>query len=337
MRPIFDRPDLFDPRRVRLADIDGSGTSDIIYVGHDGISLYFNQSGNFWSAPHRLSHFPRWTTSRPSRSTDLLGNGTACLVWSSPLAADARQPMRYIDLMGGQKPHLLVHVDQQHGRRDRHLSMRHRRSSICGTAWKAGRGSRQLPFPVHVIERVESRDLVSNTTLVSTYRYRHGYLRRRRARVPRIRVCRAARRRVGGRRSSICRRSSPRPGSTTAPSWKTAELEAYFKDPANGSSSPAMRRRVFLPDTELPPDLNVRRNARGGARAERQHPAPGGLCRRRLCQGGAALQRLRAQLQRSPACSRGDRIATPSSSPIRARPSTITTSAIRPIRASAMR
>ncbi len=28
---------------------------------------------------------------------------------------------------------------------------------------------------MHVVERVESRDLVSNTRLVSTYRYRHGY------------------------------------------------------------------------------------------------------------------------------------------------------------------
>ena len=52
-------PDLFDPRRIRLADIDGSGNADIIYVGHDGISLYFNQSGNSWSPPHRLAHFPR--------------------------------------------------------------------------------------------------------------------------------------------------------------------------------------------------------------------------------------------------------------------------------------
>ena len=29
--PLFDRPDLFDGRRIRLADIDGSGTADIIY------------------------------------------------------------------------------------------------------------------------------------------------------------------------------------------------------------------------------------------------------------------------------------------------------------------
>ena len=41
-------------------------------------------------------------------TADLLGNGTACLVWSSPLPGDARRPLRYIDLMGGTKPHLLV-------------------------------------------------------------------------------------------------------------------------------------------------------------------------------------------------------------------------------------
>ena len=33
----------------------------------------------------------------------------------------------------------------------------------------------KLPFPVHVIEQVTNRDLVSNTKLVTTYRYRHGY------------------------------------------------------------------------------------------------------------------------------------------------------------------
>ncbi|HTZ67331.1 MAG TPA: SpvB/TcaC N-terminal domain-containing protein, partial [Roseiarcus sp.] len=41
--PVFDRPDLFDPRRVHFADIDGSGNSDIMYVGVEGVSLYFNQ------------------------------------------------------------------------------------------------------------------------------------------------------------------------------------------------------------------------------------------------------------------------------------------------------
>src|SRR5262249_1803879 len=30
--PWFDAPDQFEPRRIRLADIDGSGTTDIIYI-----------------------------------------------------------------------------------------------------------------------------------------------------------------------------------------------------------------------------------------------------------------------------------------------------------------
>jgi hypothetical protein len=43
--PYFDNPDQFDQRRIRLADIDGSGTTDIIYLHRDGVRLYFNQSG----------------------------------------------------------------------------------------------------------------------------------------------------------------------------------------------------------------------------------------------------------------------------------------------------
>jgi hypothetical protein len=30
--PVFESPDIFDPRRIHLADIDGSGNSDIIYI-----------------------------------------------------------------------------------------------------------------------------------------------------------------------------------------------------------------------------------------------------------------------------------------------------------------
>jgi hypothetical protein len=44
--PHFDHPDQFDQKRIRLADIDGTGTTDIIYLHRDGVRLYFNQSGN---------------------------------------------------------------------------------------------------------------------------------------------------------------------------------------------------------------------------------------------------------------------------------------------------
>ena len=106
--PWFDHDDLFDERRVRLADVDGSGAADLIYLGREGARLWFNRCGNEWSAPRELP-FPVTTSNvHQIQVADLLGNGTACLVWSSDLPADARRPMRYLDLMGGTKPHLLT-------------------------------------------------------------------------------------------------------------------------------------------------------------------------------------------------------------------------------------
>src|SRR5439155_3302004 len=92
--PTFDNPDQFDQERIRLADIDGSGTVDIIYLHRDGVRLYFNKSGNSWSKQHLLKSFPRVDDVVSILPTDLLGNGTACLVWSSLLPGDARRQMR---------------------------------------------------------------------------------------------------------------------------------------------------------------------------------------------------------------------------------------------------
>jgi RHS repeat-associated protein len=172
--PWFDIPDLFDQKRVRLADIDGSGTSDVIYLGRNEVKLFFNQSGNRLSDPHVLTEFPRVDNLSSVNVVDLLGNGTAYIVWSSPLPADARQPMHYIDLMGGQKPHLLLSVNNNMGAETRvqyaastkfYLADRER-----GTPWVT-----RLPFPVHVVERVETLDRVSNNRFVTRYAYHHGY------------------------------------------------------------------------------------------------------------------------------------------------------------------
>ena len=252
--PVFESPDLFDPRRIHLADIDGSGNSDIIYIGHDGISLYFNQSGNFWSPPDRLSHFPRVDSLTSIGAMDLLGNGTACLVWSSPLASDARRPMRYIDLMGGQKPHLLVYTTNNMGAE---TEVQYKASTKFylqdrqeGHPWVT-----KLPFAVHVIERVENRDLVSNTKLVSTYRYRHGYYDG---------VEREFRgfAHVEQRDAEFVAGDFDLPPVVTK-TWfhngaflEEGKLEAYFKDPANQEFFTGDAQAAFLPDTDLPPDIS---------------------------------------------------------------------------------
>jgi RHS repeat-associated protein len=172
--PWFDAPDLFDQKRIRLADIDGSGVVDIIYLAADGVRLYFNQSGNGWSDARLLTNFPPVDNLSSVQTADLLGNGTACLVWSSPLPVNARRPMRYIHLMGGQKPHLLIKTVNNLGAE---TEVQYAPSTKFYLADKfAGRPwITKLPFPVHCVEKVTVTDKWRNTRFASTYSYHHGY------------------------------------------------------------------------------------------------------------------------------------------------------------------
>jgi RHS repeat-associated protein len=173
--PRFDREELFDGRRIHLGDIDGTGTSDIMYFSSSGrIDLYFNRSGNGFGTRRTLTRFPSIDSVSSVTVVDLLGSGTACLVWSSPLPGHARRPMRYIDLMGGQKPHLLTRVRNNMGAE---TVIRYAPSTkfyvadkLAGTPWVT-----RLPFPVHVVERLETYDFVNRSLFVSRYAYHHGY------------------------------------------------------------------------------------------------------------------------------------------------------------------
>jgi RHS repeat-associated protein len=172
--PWFDAADQFDQQRIRLSDIDGSGVTDIIYLGRDGVHLYFNQSGNSWSDKRTLAQFPHIDNLAAVTVIDLFGNGTACIVWSSPLPGDAREPMRYIDLMGGMKPHLLVGLKNNMGAETRvHYASSTKfylADKAEGKPWIT-----RLPFPVHVVEQVETYDWISRNRFVTRYAYHHGY------------------------------------------------------------------------------------------------------------------------------------------------------------------
>jgi RHS repeat-associated protein len=173
--PLFDFVDQFDNQRIRLVDTDGSGTTDIIYLGNNGVHLYLNQSGNSWESDEQsLVEFPTTDNLSSVTAVDLLGNGTACLVWSSPLSSDARHSMRYIDLMGGVKPHLLVSIKTNMGAETRMHYVPSTKfylmDKYAGQPWIT-----KLPFPVQVVERIETFDWVSRNYFVTRYAYHHGY------------------------------------------------------------------------------------------------------------------------------------------------------------------
>ena len=172
--PWFTTTEQFDQHYVRLADIDGSGTTDMIYLGPDAIQIYFNQSGNSWSAVQTLSPLPHLDKLSSVMTADLLGNGTACLVWSSSLPSNMRNPVRYVDLMGGQKPHLLLSIKNNLGAETiiqyTSSSKFYLADKLAGQPWIT-----RLAFPVHVVERVETSDRISGNRFVSRYAYHHGY------------------------------------------------------------------------------------------------------------------------------------------------------------------
>lgn len=173
--PVFDAPDAFNPANLRLADLDGSGTTDIIYLSHHTSTCWRNLSGNaFASEPFTIDPFPEVHELADVMVTDFLGTGTMCLVWSSALSKDASAPLRYIDLMGSRKPHLMTGYQNNFGKE---VKMTYTPSTKfylddekVGRPWVT-----KLHFPVQCISRTETIDHLSGHRFVSGYRYHHGY------------------------------------------------------------------------------------------------------------------------------------------------------------------
>jgi RHS repeat-associated protein len=164
----------FDGRRVRLADADGSGPADLLYIGDEGtITLWRNRSGNGWDDAVRLDVLPLGVDEARVTVLDALATGTAAIVWSSPYPADA-QRTKFVDLCGGRKPHLLTTMRNNLGHE---TTLTYAPSTTfaladraAGTPWVT-----RLPFPVFVVTGVESRDRVSGTRFASSYTYHHGH------------------------------------------------------------------------------------------------------------------------------------------------------------------
>ena len=66
-----------------LADLDGSGTPDLIYAHHDHLAVYRNQCGNGFGPQERLPLPHAYDSLTQLRFADVLGNGAACLVLTS--------------------------------------------------------------------------------------------------------------------------------------------------------------------------------------------------------------------------------------------------------------
>ena len=160
-----------DASRLFLADIDGSGTADLIYVHPDRVEIWFNQSGNSFSEPITIYLPSKWDRLNQIRFADIYGNGTNCLVFSD----NHIKPRHWCyDFCQRRKPYLLKEVNNNLGAKSTitycSSTKFYLEDKKKGNPWIVN-----LPFPVQVVEKTESFDLISGSKMVSSYAYHHGY------------------------------------------------------------------------------------------------------------------------------------------------------------------
>lgn len=164
----------FDAERVRLMEVDGSGTTDMLYLVPSGCAvLFYKQAGNSWSCGVRILMVP---TIDPSSvfALDLLGSGTACLCWVDRSNASDMAQIRFINLIGSNKPHLLRRYSNGQGM-ETTVSYKastefYLRDQADGNPWTT-----KLPFPVQCLAEIATLDNVRGHATRTCYTYHNGY------------------------------------------------------------------------------------------------------------------------------------------------------------------
>ena len=172
--PIIDFDNGFDASRIRLFDLDGSGTADLIYLGRGEIRYWYNASGNGFVEGGRITGLPYIDLLSSAQILDLLGDGTPCLVWSNSLSYAAGSAMQYLKLTGGEKPRLMTQLDNgmgcltqiNYGFSGAHYLEAQRK----GRPWIS-----KIPSHFTVADQKVVIDTVTNSRMAVTYRYYDGH------------------------------------------------------------------------------------------------------------------------------------------------------------------
>lgn len=172
--PLFHQYGEFDYSRLLLADIDGSGTTDMLYtLPNDGALLFYNYAGNSWSDAIFISGIKKSASASPFFVLDILGKGTASICWAEISNSANTTQIKFVDLMGDVKPHLLSAYSNGLGAKIFLKYAPSTRSSqedeFRGRPWTT-----KLPFPVQCISQVEVQDEMTGNRAWTDYSYHNG-------------------------------------------------------------------------------------------------------------------------------------------------------------------
>ncbi|TVT84559.1 SpvB/TcaC N-terminal domain-containing protein [Pseudomonas sp. H3(2019)] len=166
----------FDASRIRLADLDGSGAADLIYLHADHAQIFMNRCGNGfdrsialpWPEGVRYDRFCQVSVA------DLQGLGCSSLILSVPHMAPRHWRYDFIS----EKPYLLTGTHNNMGATG---SIRYRSSA---QEWldekaekiKAGKPlTCHVPFALHLVSKQTQLDEITDNRLTQSFSYRQGY------------------------------------------------------------------------------------------------------------------------------------------------------------------
>lgn len=169
MRPSPEFTRDYDPSRMVVADIDGDGCADLVYVGPISVTVWWNVGAGQLSDPQVIAPTPPAQTSG-WRLLDLLGAGTAGLLFQLPVPWAGTSRQAFLDLCGGVKPYLLNSFGNGPGQSTLFTYASSTqfalRDSAAGTPWQT-----YHPFPVLCIARTDQTDNATGVTASTVYSY----------------------------------------------------------------------------------------------------------------------------------------------------------------------
>ncbi|MGT3355634.1 SpvB/TcaC N-terminal domain-containing protein [Yersinia enterocolitica] len=166
----------FNPQQVWLADIDGSGTADLIYANSDHLLIYRNQSGNAFAEPLKLPlpHGVRYDNTCQLTLADVQGLGVTSLLLSVPHMASRHWRYDFVSA----KPYLLCTVNNNMGAESRLLYRSSAQFWLDEKSAAAAKGRKiacGLPFPMHILAQSTQFDEITQNSLSQQAYYYHGF------------------------------------------------------------------------------------------------------------------------------------------------------------------
>lgn len=166
----------FDAACIRLADLDGSGAADLIYLQTDQALVFMNRSGSGFAAAVSLP-WPkgvRYDRLCQVSVADLQGLGCSSLVLSVPHMTARHWRYDFVSA----KPYLLDATNNNMGAAS---SLRYRSSAQEWLDEKAERIKSgtpvtcHVPFALHLVSKLTQQDEITGNRLTQGFSYRQGF------------------------------------------------------------------------------------------------------------------------------------------------------------------